>query len=102
MRRYIAISFAALMLLAGCASVGRDFPFDRINEIKPGVSTKADVSAILGKPMSRNAMADGQEYWGYLHSTKKPFSDVESKSYTVFFDADGVVKKMPGAPPSTR
>lgn len=54
-----AILVALSTVLAACATgpteLGRPIPVDRLAQLKPGVSTKADVLAALGEPQGRGA-----------------------------------------------
>ena len=57
--RVLCIAFAALTALAGCASapteMGRPIPVDRLTQLQPGISTRAEVLAALGQPQGRGA-----------------------------------------------
>lgn len=56
-RRALAAVFAALTLLAGCATgpveFGRPIPTERLSQLKPGTSTLAEVLVTLGEPQGR-------------------------------------------------
>jgi hypothetical protein len=56
-RRALVAAFAALTVLAGCATgpveLGRPIPTDRLSQPKPGTSTLSDVLATLGEPQGR-------------------------------------------------
>jgi hypothetical protein len=53
----VAAAFVALTVLGGCASapteMGRPIPVDRLAQLKPGISTQAEVLAVLGEPQGR-------------------------------------------------
>jgi hypothetical protein len=55
--RLLAAAAVALTMLGGCASapteLGRPIPVDRLAQLKPGISTQAEVLAVLGEPQGR-------------------------------------------------
>lgn len=55
--RLLAAALLAFALLAGCATgpidLGRPIPVDRLPQLTPGTSTKAEVLAALGEPQGR-------------------------------------------------
>ena len=63
----ITMAIAGLSTITGCAvSVGHEFDSSQVGEIKRGVSTKADVRRLMGKPHS--VTVDGKtETWEYSH-----------------------------------
>jgi len=93
------ISCAAAMLLAACAAP----PEGAFEEVRPGM-TRAQVVELLGEPSSRMvvpkeeiAMHGYAERYAYGDSigsfaTQLVFRDqIDSRVWTIFFDADGVV-----------
>lgn len=50
---------AALLLLAGCVSVGTKVDPNTVNAFKPGVTTIAEAEAKLGQPNNTTTMPDG-------------------------------------------
>lgn len=89
---------AILVLIAffipGCAQSGRKFPIERTTEIVRGVSTRADVRRILGKPWSVTDNADGSGFWTYFYClahSQVVGVKVTTDSFTVHFDRDGIV-----------
>ena len=62
-------ALAVVVLLAvdgGCATVGRDFPPQRVQEIRLGETTKTDLLAMFGRPY-RRGIEDGDSTWTYVH-----------------------------------
>jgi hypothetical protein len=57
--RVLAAGFFALTLLVGCATgpteLGKPLPVDRLSQLKPGTSTRAEVLAALGEPQGRGS-----------------------------------------------
>lgn len=57
------------IILAACAttSVGTDFDMNKVNQIKKGVTTQADVIAMFGKPSTTSNTSNGVSVLGYSH-----------------------------------
>ena len=60
-------------MLAGCASAGNKIDPDAVSKIEKGVTTKAQVIALLGNPMSVSLLGDGREmlFWSYARTRLK-------------------------------
>lgn len=58
-RLLVGAFVAFTILLASCATgpteLGRPIPVDRLAQLKPGISTRAEVLAALGEPQGRGA-----------------------------------------------
>src|SRR5262245_14105163 len=83
---------AAAFGLVACAAVfstGRDFPSPGRETIKTGTTAKADLVRLFGEP-TQVGIEDGDQTWTWLYF-KKGEPDL-SKTLTVRFQADGVVK----------
>ncbi len=52
-------SIVAVVVLAGCASVGQDFSMADVDAMQPGITTFQDAVAKLGQPASISAAGDG-------------------------------------------
>lgn len=78
---WMGILVAVFGVLPGC-----DWFAQR--ELKPGVSTKADVTKYMGKPEMMWAEDNGSEQWQFVRG---PLGD---STYMVDFDADGKFKGM--------
>ena len=58
-------SMAALaLLIAGCASVGKEFPADKVPLIRIGQTTQQEVREMFGSPW-RVGLEDGKPTWTY-------------------------------------
>ena len=88
-KRMRAVFWACLFLIPAC-SVGRDFVFTRIAEIREGVTTKRDLLVRLGDPYQKG-LDGGLESWRYFYATKAGMRD-RSKELYILFDKDGTVK----------
>jgi len=91
----------AVLFLAGCASTPPLTPVNRLVELQPGVSTKADVERVLGTrdgvggaafPSGTEPAAASYEIWYYIKTQKKKVDrDVYGlvpRVLLVFFDKD--------------
>ncbi len=98
MRSLIAVAVAAV--LTGCATAALT-PMSRLEELKPGISTKVDVERILGPrhgvggasfPAGARPAAARYEVWYYVdYQTKEVTRDVKAilpRMLLVFFDRD--------------
>jgi outer membrane protein assembly factor BamE (lipoprotein component of BamABCDE complex) len=63
----------ALLALFGCASAGTKIDQSATAKIQKGVTTKEQVVALLGAPMSDTLMGDGREMmmWSYAQTQVK-------------------------------
>lgn len=83
----IAILFAAL---AGCATVGRDFPTHNVDQIRIGETTRAEIQTMFGEPW-RTGVEDGKRTWTYGKYRWSAFGDAETTDLVVRFNPDGTV-----------
>ena len=79
-----------LLLIAGCASVGKDFSDAKVTEIRIGETTKEEVRALFGAPW-RVGLEDGEQTWTYGRYRLGPFGAKAAKDLTVRFNERGVV-----------
>ncbi len=66
--RNLAAMAAVLALAgtAGCATVGWDFPSQRVAEIRNDQTTKSELLSQFGRPY-RRGIEDGDSTWTYVH-----------------------------------
>ncbi len=93
--RIIALRKFSLVLLfatflAGCATVGRDFPADQVTRIKIGQTTQSQIRGMFGKPW-RTGIDDGQRTWTYGHYHYSVFGQPSTKDLVVRFNDNNVV-----------
>ena len=74
-----------LTSLAGCITVGHEFPYKRVGDIRIGETTLDDIRAQFGNPV-RTGVEDGKLVWSYVHFTGSVFGDFEGRDLTVKFD----------------
>jgi outer membrane protein assembly factor BamE (lipoprotein component of BamABCDE complex) len=68
LKRSVIASLLIIPFVAGCAMQGgRDFDTGYVVSIQRGTTTKADVRANLGEPVSRSTGGNGEEIWSYLY-----------------------------------
>ena len=79
-----------MLFLASCATVGRDFPADRVSEIKIHQTTRDDIGAIFGPPW-RVGIENGQQTWTYGRYHYRLFGETSTKDLVVRFDKQGIV-----------
>ncbi|MDY6904507.1 MAG: outer membrane protein assembly factor BamE [Thermodesulfobacteriota bacterium] len=82
--------FGVLLLLSGCATVGKDFPSAGVANIEMEKTTKADIRSWFGPPW-RVGVEDGYETWTYGRYHYRVFGNTETKDLVIRFDKDGRV-----------
>lgn len=92
MRSLVRVTAPLLLALclAGCLTVGRDFPVDAVGQIAIGKTTRDDVHRMFGTPW-RTGLEDGRRTWTYGHYRYKLFGTTETRDLVVRFDPNGVV-----------
>ena len=96
----VTVLALAVTCLAGCLTVGRDFPVDKVGEIAIGKTTRDDVHRLFGDPW-RTGIEDGRRTWTYGHYRYKLVGTTETRDLVVRFDPNGVVSSYTfnAAPP---
>jgi outer membrane protein assembly factor BamE (lipoprotein component of BamABCDE complex) len=86
-----AVAAAAVAAaLAGCLTVGRDFPADQVGQIEIGHTSRDEIHRMFGEPW-RTGLEDGRRTWTYGRYRYKLFGTTETRDLVVRFDANGVV-----------
>jgi len=86
---------AAVALVCGCASVGKDFSMVDVDSLQPGVTTYEEAKEKLGKPSSVRTAADGRTAARWVHSEASVIS-TSAKGVTIVFDKDGKMIRIAG------
>ena len=87
----VAVAVACLpLLLSACATVGRDFPSDRVSQIEIGKTTQADIEKMFGPPW-RTGIEDGQPTWTYGKYKYTLAGKTSTRDLVVRFDKNNVV-----------
>lgn len=108
MKRFLPLALAALIISAsqfGCASVGHEMDMAQVQQIQKGVTTRADIERLFGKPMSSTGSSDGTSMAMWLYSSASSNArnfipivnlvstkiDTKSQTLNVQFDAKNLV-----------
>ena len=90
-RRVGPALLAGLALLIGaCATVGHDFPAERVPEIRLHETTREEIRTMFGEPW-RTGLDDGQLTWTYGKYRYKLFGQASTTDLVLRFDSDGKV-----------
>ena len=79
-----------LITIASCATVGRKFPVEAINNIQLEETTKEDINKIFGSPW-RIGLEDGKRTWTYGYYKYRLFGESTTRDLVIKFDSNGVV-----------
>lgn len=79
-------ALACVLLLAGCLTIGREFPPEVLEQIHPGRTTLEEVRALLGEPV-RTGVEDGRLVWTYARYHASLFGAFEGRDLAIKFDA---------------
>jgi hypothetical protein len=88
--RILLVAAFLALLPAGCATIGRDFPVERVPEIRLHETTQAEVREVFGEPW-RTGLDDGQVTWTYGKYRYRLFGQASTTDLVLRFDADGKV-----------
>jgi len=90
--RSFKLMLMALVLatVAGCATVGQDFPTHNVDQIRIGETTRSDIQEMFGEPW-RTGVEDGKRTWTYGKYKWSAFGDAETTDLVVRFNEDGTV-----------
>ena len=99
MQRWVLMWFLILAACTRTVTVGHPFDTTKVASLQRGVTTKTEVHAAFGEPVTRNVDGSGGEVWIYHHMSTTghatPFSrSVESTPVQVLvlkFDGDVLV-----------
>lgn len=86
----MSAALIVVLLLAGCATVGRDFPTHPVDQITVGETTRAEIQEMFGEPW-RTGVEDGKRTWTYGKYRWSAFGDAETTDLVVRFNQDGSV-----------
>jgi outer membrane protein assembly factor BamE (lipoprotein component of BamABCDE complex) len=89
--RHIVSLGCLILLLAGCVSVGAEFPTPTSAMIKNGVTTRTELRQLFGSP-TQVGIEDGDQTWTWLHVRAGAIGRTLSKELHVKFTERGVVK----------
>jgi hypothetical protein len=89
-RLMMAFVAASLLLAAGCASIGQDFPVAPVAQIETGNTTREEIRAMFGEPW-RTGLENGDVTWTYAHYTYSAFGPEKTRDLLIRFDDEGKV-----------
>ena len=106
--RKLITALAAILALAGCASVGTPIDAAKASQIKEGATTRQQVEAWSGPPASATATGDGRTMclWVYSEASNSAQNfipvvnivqsrvNLSSQTLQVFFTPAGVVESF--------
>jgi len=78
------------LLIGACATVGHDFPVERVTEIRLHQTTQDEIRGMFGEPW-RTGLEDGQVTWTYGKYRYALFSQASTTDLVLRFDAEGKV-----------
>jgi hypothetical protein len=79
-----------VLLMAGCATVGKNFQSSAVREIEIGTTTTEDISNILGNPW-RTGLENGKKTWTYGYYKYRLFGPTDTKDLVITFNKDNTV-----------
>ncbi len=88
--RAFLLCSVVVLLFAGCATVGRDFPDFRVSEIQINQTTQSEIRSMFGSPW-RVGIEDGQPTWTYGRYRYQAFGPASTKDLVIRFDNRGTV-----------
>ncbi|MFH1143716.1 MAG: hypothetical protein V1774_04145 [Candidatus Eisenbacteria bacterium] len=80
----------ALVLLSGCATVGRDFPVGHVEDIRLNETTQEEIRAMFGEPW-RVGWEDGRRTWTFGKYRYRLFGESSTQDLVLRFDDQGRV-----------
>lgn len=106
MKKIILLLFLVI-LINGCATVGKNIDQNKVNQIKEGVTTEQEIIAILGVPYMKTLSSDGKTIMLYQYTKVKnrtsnfiPVAnmfvsgmDMRQQMLTILIGKDGKVEK---------
>ena len=91
-RRFgVAIGLVITLQLAGCVSIGDEFPVAKAADLQIGVTTQAEVQKTFGNPLM-SGIADGNPSWTYTRLRYSPFGGATAEYLEVQFDERGILR----------
>lgn len=84
------LAFSGFLFLAGCVTVGHEFPAGQVSTIRIGETTKNDIYATFGSPW-RTGIENGMKTWTYGDYHYSLFTEGNAEDLVIKFDRRGVV-----------
>ncbi len=94
LERLVAMLVLAGIIFAGCATIGRDFAYRRVADLRVGETTKGEMLGRFGLPY-RRGIEDGDSTWTYVHYKFKLFGEtLRTRDLYVRFDRNDIVRSF--------
>jgi hypothetical protein len=88
----LSICGALLPFVVSCATIGRPFPPEQVQQIRLGQTTKTQLLGYFGLPY-RRGIEDGDSTWTYVHYKYRLFGEkLRTRDLYVRFDPEGRVR----------
>lgn len=84
------IILLAIFLMMGCATVGKDFPVEKVPGIQIGKTTQQDIRLQFGSPW-RVGIEDGQNTWTYGKYKYRLIGDTDTTDLVIRFNSQNIV-----------
>lgn len=93
MRLLKSVTLIALLSLfiTACATVGQPYAEHKVEDIKVGETTRADIEEMFGAPW-RTGLESGMTTWTYGHYRYSLFSDDRTSDLVVRYDENNKVQ----------
>ena len=75
--------------IAACTTIGDKFDPDRVDGLKPGISTIADATTILGPPAFQSRDSNGSSFLQWHYTQISAFSGLSGADVGILFDDSG-------------
>ncbi len=82
---------AISLVMIGCATVGKDFPVEKVSGIQIKKTTQQEIRKVFGPPW-RIGIEDGQNIWTYGKYRYKLFGEASTTDLVIRFDNNNVVE----------
>lgn len=83
----------AIVLLTACASIGKKFDISKVDQLKPGISTRADAEKLLGPPLAETFVAGDQKLLKWMYSQGTAFG-ASAANVQILFDSAGIMVRV--------
>ncbi|MGR8980536.1 MAG: hypothetical protein ACU84H_10670 [Gammaproteobacteria bacterium] len=87
---FVGLPLSVFLFLAGCVTVGHEFPAGQVSMIRIGETTQHDIYATFGSPW-RTGIENGMKTWTYGDYRYSLFAEGSAEDLVIKFDRSGVV-----------
>lgn len=89
-RTLLSLLVSVFLTLAGCATIGHEFPAGQVSTIKIGGTTQNEIYTTFGSPW-RTGIDNGMRTWTYGHYRYSLLTEGSTEDLVIKFDQRGVV-----------